>query len=499
MNPSNFEIQKSLNMKRHLLKTSLFLLLTVLGLACRKDSLNTEQQYVKKVLSEQSPDLNKRLELLKKAFYQEELDKKLVPNIDQKLVWEPDWKHPMVQTINDSTSYVFFKLLAYVKQDGKLMEAKEVDAASYLMVKNEQDFYKALYRVKNGPREIEVDLAHFSGRLLLNNLKNNQSFLLNYLNGKIVNDAKISLDKLGSSGGTGKIPTTAYWESYCRTEMRECTYVSSGSINCTGNIYFEIVYSYDCTTPSPVCGVHFYLSDFSYQEVCIDVWFPDPPNPGGGGGGGSFNAEDPGELYELTVVAESTDLAKRLECFNSIPDNASTVYSAKLYTELADQNRPGALLNSSFVPGHTFITMTKTNGPNTVNETFGFYPKSSMKASLQVSTKSMIVDNQGHDYQASLVMTVDAAQFTAMINIAIIKAQKDYNMTGYNCTDFALDVFNQGRSVPLYVPENIGVVSGVNYGKTPSGVYQVIKSMQANGVSGASVANGKGITSTNCY
>lgn len=272
-------------MKKHLLKNSLFVLLMVVGWACRKDSMNTEQQYVKKVLSEKSPDLAKRLEKLKKAFYENELDKKLVPNIDQKLVWEPDWKHPKVQTINDSTSYAFFKLLAYVKQDGKLMEAKEVDASSYLMVKNEQDFYKALYRVKNGLRETDINLTHFSGRLLLNNLKNNQSFLLNYLNGKIVNDAKISLDKLGSSTGAGKIPTTAYWESYCRTEMRECTYVSSGSINCTGNIYFEIVYSYDCTTPSPVCGVPFYLSDFSYQEVCINVWFPDPPNPGGGGGG----------------------------------------------------------------------------------------------------------------------------------------------------------------------------------------------------------------------
>jgi len=292
MNPSNFEIQKTLNMKKHLLKTSFFLLLTVLGLACRKDVMNTEQQYVKKVLSEKSPDLAKRLEQLKKVFYQEGLDKKLIPNIDQKLVWEPDWKHPKVQTVNDSTSYVFFKLLAYVKQGSKLMEAKEVDAASYLMIKNEQDFYKALYRVKNGPGEIEVDLTHFSGRLLLNSLKNNQSFLLNYLNGKIVNDAKISLDKLGSSGGAGKIPTTAYWESYCRTEIKECTYVSNELINCMGAIYFGVVYSYDCRWPSAVCDVPFYLSNFAYREVCQNIWFPDPPSPGGGGGGGGVGGTD---------------------------------------------------------------------------------------------------------------------------------------------------------------------------------------------------------------
>lgn len=233
-----------------------------------------------------------------------------------------------------------------------------------------------------------------------------------------------------------------------------------------------------------------------------------PPSPCDGQGGGlppvviedpdSFNAEDPGDLYALKVIADSLKLSKRFECFNSVPDNGSTVYNVKLYTELADKNRPGALLNSSFVPGHTFITMTKTNGSTTVSETFGFYPESATKASFQSPVKSMVVDNQDHAYDASLTMTVSANQFIAMMNTAINKAKNKYDMTEYNCTNFALDVFNQGRTTSLYVPDNIGIVTGKNYGKTPTGVYEIIKNMHTNGVSGASIGTGTGLKSTKC-
>ncbi|RZK69788.1 MAG: hypothetical protein EOO92_21665, partial [Pedobacter sp.] len=242
----------------------------------------------------------------------------------------------------------------------------------------------------------------------------------------------------------------------------------------------------------------------------LAVAAPNCCDEGGGGTGGglpplvddddsgSFNPEDPGEYYSLKVIADSIKLVKKFECFNNVPDNGSTIYNVRLYTELADKNRPGALLNSNFIPGHTFITMTKTNGSITVSETFGFYPESATRASLQLSVKSMVMDNQDHPYDASLSIQVNANQFTAMMNTAITKAQNNYHMTSYNCTNFALDVLNQGMSNPLYIPNNIGVITGKNYGKTPSGVYEVIKNMQINGVSGANVSTGKGLKSTLC-
>ena len=225
-----------------------------------------------------------------------------------------------------------------------------------------------------------------------------------------------------------------------------------------------------------------------------------PVNPGGGGsGGGSFTLEDPGELYELTVVADPIDLAKRFECFNSVPNNAFTIYTAKLYAELPDKDRPAALLTTGFVPGHTFITLTKANGVNTVSQTFGFYPKNHIKASFQVPVKSMVIDNGEHNYHASLVMTVNANQFAAMMDEAINAAKNDYDMTRYNCTNFALDVFNKGRLAPLYIPDVIGSITKRNYGKTPNVVYVAIKNMRANGTAGASVVDGVGTVSKPCY
>ena len=98
----------------------------------------------------------------------------------------------------------------------------------------------------------------------------------------------------------------------------------------------------------------------------------------------------------------------------------------------------------------------------------------------------MVSNNQYHLYDASLEMNVSGAQFTAMMNTAITGAKNNYQMVGYNCTDFALSVFNQGRSIPLNVPSSIGTITGRDYGKTPSGVFETIKSMQTNNVGGAS-------------
>lgn len=248
--------------------------------------------------------------------------------------------------------------------------------------------------------------------------------------------------------------------------------------------------------------VPFYVSDFSYQEVCIDVWFPDPPNPGGGGGGGGgFNAEDPGELYELTIIAESTDLVKRLQCFNGVPTNSATIYSIKICSDIPVNSNPNALLDANRIPGHTFIELTKTNGTNSVTETFGFYPESATKAAFQLDVNSMVVDNQNHDYDASLFFIINANQFEQAINTAKNKSVNDYNMTGYNCTTFALDVFNSARSsnnqlvVPNTVPQNTVVWT---YGKTPNGLYKTIMDMKNSGVSGASIAPGTGAISTKC-
>lgn len=85
-----------------------------------------------------------------------------------------------------------------------------------------------------------------------------------------------------------------------------------------------------------------------------------------------------------------------------------------------------------------------------------------------------------------------------LVRLAVTQAKNKYEMTGYNCTTYALSVFNQGRSTALYVPDTMGSLTGRNYGKTPNGLYEIISNMQANSVSGANVGFGKGTLSTKC-
>lgn len=127
---------------------------------------------------------------------------------------------------------------------------------------------------------------------------------------------------------------------------------------------------------------------------------PEPPEGGGEtpiGGGGNSNsptAEDPREAYEVTTNEEAIDLAKKLECFNSVPDNANTVYEAKLCADLPNNNNPNELFSfAKGAPGHAFITLAKTNGENSVMETFGFYPKNGLKSTLGGFVQSQIVND----------------------------------------------------------------------------------------------------------
>lgn len=242
------------------------------------------------------------------------------------------------------------------------------------------------------------------------------------------------------------------------------------------------------------------------ETSCTATWIGEGSNTYCSSGGGNevpivINAEDPGEYYELTVIADSIRLAERFNCFNSVPTNSSTTYSIKICADIPVNSNPKALLDGNRSPGHTFLELTKTNGTTSVTQTIGFYPESATKAAFQVDVNSMIVDNGVHPYDASLFMTVSAGQFERALVTAKNKSANDYNMTGYNCTAFALDVFNSAREpnnqlfVPNSVPQNT-IFS--TYGKTPNGLYNKIKGMVSDGFSGASGIAGKGAQSTNC-
>jgi len=228
---------------------------------CSKDSLKPE---VIKPLSINSGDLQFRLEAIKKSFYLQKLDEKIRPKKSNDLSWSPDWENPKIQIVNDSVSYVFFELLGIVKGSERTHTSKQFNGKSYLMIKNERQFYKAFYfspssiakKEDNSSLE-EFDTHHFTGQLLLTDLLTNKNYLINYEKGRANEEAKRATQntkKIQSNGSN-----ISYWEQNCQYEMRWCTYSTLSAPSCTSSVH--VVYSATCQWPSPICGFPFSLTD----------------------------------------------------------------------------------------------------------------------------------------------------------------------------------------------------------------------------------------------
>jgi len=153
--------------------------------------------------------------------------------------------------------------------------------------------------------------------------------------------------------------------------------------------------------------------EYGTEEICTTYYVDDgggappsqPTGPGGGGGvgdpGGGWEdpcpsgpvqprgefiepCGDPGwqpaptdvenpEVFDFSNSEPSIDLQKYFNCFDHISDNGAT-YSIKLCTDLPVNSNPNALVTTSLTPGHAFLTLTKSNGGQSITQSFGFYP-----------------------------------------------------------------------------------------------------------------------------
>jgi hypothetical protein len=176
-----------------------------------------------------------------------------------------------------------------------------------------------------------------------------------------------------------------------------------------------------------------------------------------------------------------TSLPAMFKCFDRVP-NAGATYSVKICADLPVNSDPSIIITSGLVPGHAFISMTKTNGTESVTQSFGFYPVTSWVSIFNTAIDSKLVDDGGHEYNASMEMTnISALDFQTLQNYAINKGTTlKYDLNDYNCTDYALEVFNSIRSTPLVVPDQItGGTGGNNWGTTPNGLYNVLNNLSA--------------------
>jgi len=213
----------------------------------------------------------------------------------------------------------------------------------------------------------------------------------------------------------------------------------------------------------------------------------------GGGGGSSPSAPVVTIDTEFPENKDKIDPKKYTDCFGSIPDNGTTLYTVTISTDLPTDGHPEIFYNwNERSPGHAFIELNKSTPYGGVTQDFGFYPTSSWKLVTldNVPLPSKLVDDGGHEYQARYTISVSAAQFQAAVN-AVNNARDQYSVSNYNCTDFALDVFNAAGgnlSIPRHSIPGFEVDGGSN---TPQGLYEKIQSMKDNGTANTTTTNNK--------
>ncbi|MEO6729818.1 MAG: hypothetical protein ABIN01_01280 [Ferruginibacter sp.] len=205
---------------------------------------------------------------------------------------------------------------------------------------------------------------------------------------------------------------------------------------------------------------------------------------------GNINAapfEDHAVLIDYEPVEDLSpiNLKEYVRCFNDVPD-AGAVCTIKILTDIPVDKDPNAFFNwDNGSPGHTFLQITKVNGSQSVQQNIGFYPVSGWKSTLTPApTPGKFVDNDDHEFNASLTMNLTPEQLqSTLIHMQYLANFIQYDIDEFNCTDFALNVFNYRRggnqlTIPMYdIPG--GTAAGGT--ATPQGLYQKLSSMKKQG------------------
>jgi hypothetical protein len=264
--------------------------------------------------------------------------------------------------------------------------------------------------------------------------------------------------------------------------------VSSGSVrtnsDCTDCTIPEVVVS---SSPKKIGDPFAWLNLFWLD----DSWPKMEYLPVGGGGGGDPTILDTEEAENKKQI----DPKKYTDCFDHIPDGPTTIYSLTIAADLPADGRPDVFFDwSDRFPGHAFIELNKSTPAGSVAQRIGFYPNTSFKVLTGNYIESKIIDDGGHEYQASYTITVSAADFRAAVAQLNSASTKPYQVSFYNCTDFALQVFNAAGgnlTIPRHAIPGFEVDGGSN---TPQGLYEKIDQLKNNGTAGAHTTRNKEYT-----
>lgn len=206
------------------------------------------------------------------------------------------------------------------------------------------------------------------------------------------------------------------------------------------------------------------------------------------GGSNQSTYEDPPMLvdFEKQFYNAAIEIEEYIKCFSTIPD-AGAICTIEILADIPVDNDPNKLFNwETESPGHTFLQIKKSNSSQSIIQNIGFYPKTNWKAMLTPApVEGKFVDNGRHEFNAAFQMNITPAQLqSALTRILYLAKFIKYDIDEYNCTDFALEVFNYACSpsrqlaIPKYdIPGGMAPFGT----STPQGLYNKLKSMKASG------------------
>ncbi len=208
---------------------------------------------------------------------------------------------------------------------------------------------------------------------------------------------------------------------------------------------------------------------------------------GGGGGGSAGTTTTPvHEDKTMNIEVESNDdspikVSDYTKCFSTVPD-ANATYQITLYADIPVNGDPGQLFNySTGEVGHTFVQLRKVSGSSSVQQNIGFYPVTGWKSLSSANVDSKMVDNAGHKFNSSLTASISSTEFQAALNTAQSLSDRDYNIETWNCTDFALAVFNATNTGETLTIPKFQIPGTNTYSNTPQGLFDTMKGFQNNG------------------
>jgi hypothetical protein len=117
-------------------------------------------------------------------------------------------------------------------------------------------------------------------------------------------------------------------------------------------------------------------------------------------------------------------------------------------------------------------------------QNIGFYPVTDWQSIITTApVNGKFVDDGNHEFNASIKMSITPANFKSILTeIRYLARFIKYDVDEYNCTDFAMDVFNKIRSNKLEVPM-IHIPGGIapSGTRTPQGLYLKLQQMKRAG------------------